>query len=103
MIPGSSLSSWIAEPFIEIGKSNQYNPLLKASPEDVAVHLGFSTKNTCIKQSLKSLTTNYYQLSFDYAPVVPHASDFVSESFFIVKFNGKNVKNILCLDKLSHR
>jgi hypothetical protein len=103
MIPGSSLPSWIAEPFIEIGKSNQYNPSLKASSDDVAGHLGFSTKNTCIKQSLKSLTTNYYKLSFDYAPVVPHVSDFVSEAFFIVKFNGKNVKNVLCLDKVSHR
>ena len=73
----------------------QFNSLLNVDSRAIAVHLGSSTQNTCIRQFITGLTNKFYELSFDYAPVVTRPDNNLSEAYFIVKFNGRNVKNVL--------
>ncbi len=66
------------------------------------LHLGSSKKNACVKQSLTGLKHSLYYLEFDYAPVLSLINNSINEAYFIVKFNGRNVKNILPLDQYSN-
>lgn len=53
--------------------------------------------NVCIKQYL-NLTYGLYDLTFDYAATTLNNA-LPSESYFIVKFNGRKMKNVLPTNK----